>query len=66
MNKPHSFDLMISYVDEDGDRQYDVIIMDVDKKFKMSGKKIKDIVINHITDVLKYTQLRDELLARAK
>ena len=66
MNKPHSFDLMISYVDEDGDRQYDVIIMDMDKKFKMSGKKIKDIVIDHVTDVLKYTQLRDELLARAK
>ncbi len=52
MNKPHSFDLMISYVDEDGDRQYDVIIMDMDKKFKMSGKQIKCIVIDHIKYML--------------
>jgi len=47
MEKPHEFDLMISYIDEDGDRIYDVIIMDMDKKLKMSGKKIKDTIIKH-------------------
>tara|TARA_R100000008_G_C3580341_1_gene168062 strand:- start:972 stop:1154 length:183 start_codon:yes stop_codon:yes gene_type:complete len=52
MNKPHSFDLMISYIDEEGNRQYDVIIMDMDRKLSMSGKKIKNIVIDHIKDML--------------
>ena len=48
MSKPHDFDLMISYIDEDGERQYDAIIMDMDRNLKMSGKKIKDIIIEHI------------------
>ena len=48
MNKPHEIDLMISYIDKDGERQYDVIIMDMDRKLEMSSKKIKDIIIEHI------------------
>ncbi len=51
METPHDFDLMISYIDEDGKRQYDVIIQDMDKKHKMSGKKIKNIIIDHILDI---------------
>ena len=53
MNKPHDFDLIVSYVDEDGDRQYDVVIMNIDRKLSMSGKKIKTIVIDHIKHSLK-------------
>jgi|APSaa5957512493_1039668.scaffolds.fasta_scaffold360308_1 hypothetical protein len=38
MRKAKDWDLVLSYVDEDGDRQYDVIDPDIDKQIKQFMK----------------------------